>query len=129
MYQHEAERFFPLDEYIRPSDANSALLFGLAAGSLDLLGALWSSSGGDLHTDLQSIKLRHSLEIACASERIDRQMRLHMEHVVDCFSSYLFRQALFHCRCVLELVNVIHNQHALMQAYRIPWSHDHLWCM
>ena len=21
MYQHEAERFFPLDEYIRPSDA------------------------------------------------------------------------------------------------------------
>ena len=77
MYQHEAERFFPLDEYIRPSDANSALLFGLAAGSLDLLGALWSSSGGDLHTDLQSIKLRHSLEIACASERIDRQMRSH----------------------------------------------------
>ena len=78
MYQHEAERFFPLDEYIRPSDANSALLFGLAAGSLDLLGALWTRiSGGDLHTDLQSIKLRHSLEIACASERIDRQMRSH----------------------------------------------------
>ena len=76
MYQHEAVRFF-LDEDTRPSDANNALLFGLAADSLDLLRALWSDSGGDLHTSLQFIILRHSIEIAYACERIGRQMRSH----------------------------------------------------
>ena len=77
MYQHEAVRFFLLDEDIRPSDANNALLFGFVAGSLDLLRALWSDSGGDLHTGLQLIILGHSVEIAYACERIGRQMRSH----------------------------------------------------
>ena len=48
MYQHEAVRFF-LDEDTRPSDANNALLFGLAAGALDLLRALWSDTNKRSH--------------------------------------------------------------------------------
>ena len=54
------------------------------------------------------------------SELIDRCGRIDMEHVVDFLSSYLFRHAFFHCRCVLELVNVIHNQQCLDAGIQDP---------